>query len=606
MTAVGIAGFDFAEYVPGVAAFPALARLNTNVDISRAASPTRSFAAGFAASLEASLGASSSASTNVNLTASPDAHLGRGPDAALGTDFDADQTARFAARPYANYAARLTAASPAETEAGPSGPNWIRLLFAPDSIGWEPPNGSSEHAARQLPSQIADAQVADAQVTGTRITDAALHSLLRAKTPGRTPGNKLPLPGVEKAGSIRQTPAKRLLNLAPDFPMNFDPDKTMTALPLALAIPLVTPPLNRDAAAAPRIAGHPNSVLPGTRTLPDFEKMAAAAPNIPLAAIRRDVEEQPLESLLAVPAHVPAHVPADTRASAVPLSDAVGADSAAAHGRAPGSLVQAEPLAHAEPAEPPESAWNRLSAGPADVAFEAHLIAKTSTKTSAGTGSPEASGEEPRKPRSNGFRRSANGEETAFQPASGQALPFHETSAISATAPAPTPANTHPAPPPKVTSNPAPPAQPATEPAQPPPAGPADSAPIRELTVRVVPPGRPPVEVRVHQQQGETHVVVRTAEETTRTALRQDLPQLVAALDRAGFRAETFTPQAAGEFLAGVVSGELSGPGELSRQDSATTGQRDFPGAQSGREPEQQQQRQRGQMHAYWLEQMEE
>lgn len=488
-------------------------------------------------------------------------------------------------------------ALPGETETNPSGPNWIRLLFAPDPIEREFPNGSIERAARptpQLPNQIADAQTADVQVTRTWIADTEPRSILRAKILGQAPSNKPPLPDVEKTGmekteSIRQARAKRLPNLAPDSSMNPDTDKTMTVLPLTVSIPPAMPVPFRSDTAAPRTAGHPKLIPLRARALPDFDKMVVVAPNLSVAGIHPDGEEQPPGNLLAVPAHAP-DTSTNARSSAVPASGAEGADPTAAHLRVPGSLLEAAP------AESQGSARNRTSPEQTDVAFEAHLIAKTN----AGTASTESSGKEPPKPRSNGFGRSEDAEEMLFRPTFRQALSFHETSVISATVPAITPANTRPEPSPTVTTHTAPSAQPDTEPLRTPPTDRTDSTPVRELTVRVAPPGKPPVEVRVHQQQGETHVVVRTAEETTRSALRQDLPQLVSALDRAGFRAETFTPQAAFEFAAGAASGNPAG------QDSATTGQRDFSGAPGGREPEQQQQRQRGQMHAYWLEQMEE
>jgi hypothetical protein len=49
----------------------------------------------------------------------------------------------------------------------------------------------------------------------------------------------------------------------------------------------------------------------------------------------------------------------------------------------------------------------------------------------------------------------------------------------------------------------------------------------------------------VTQRQGEVQVVVRTADANLQNSLRQNLPELVNALDRSGFHAETFVPRTA-------------------------------------------------------------
>ena len=128
----------------------------------------------------------------------------------------------------------------------------------------------------------------------------------------------------------------------------------------------------------------------------------------------------------------------------------------------------------------------------------------------------------------------------------------------------------------------------------------ADSAPVRELAVRIAPPGRLPVDVRVHQQRGETHVVVRAGEETTRAILRQDLPRLVTALDRAGFHTETFADT---ESKASTFTGDSDNNRGSFRDSSPSDFSRNSAGnpSQSG----QHQQRHREQLHSYWLEQME-
>ena len=154
------------------------------------------------------------------------------------------------------------------------------------------------------------------------------------------------------------------------------------------------------------------------------------------------------------------------------------------------------------------------------------------------------------------------------------------------------------------------------EPAQAEPAPSAVRAHLRELTVRIAAPGGLPVDVQVNQRGGEMRVVVRTADGGMQLSLRQDLPQLVNALDRAGFRAQTFTthqaadsllaPGAAssGETLAGSSSRDLSR--DPSQDASCESGGKDSSFSSREREQQQQQQRQREHMHRGWLQQMEE
>ncbi len=155
-----------------------------------------------------------------------------------------------------------------------------------------------------------------------------------------------------------------------------------------------------------------------------------------------------------------------------------------------------------------------------------------------------------------------------------------------------------------------------------PPAASTSLAQIREVTVRIAPPGAPPVDVQVNQRQGEVHVVVRTSDDAMQLSLRQDLSQLVNALDRAGFRAETFTPNTSSEPLvrsaAETSFGNLSQNSsqyspQYSPQDSKqdSTGERGPSGnglsySSGEREQQQQQQRQREHLHHSWQDQMEE
>jgi hypothetical protein len=148
---------------------------------------------------------------------------------------------------------------------------------------------------------------------------------------------------------------------------------------------------------------------------------------------------------------------------------------------------------------------------------------------------------------------------------------------------------------------------PALPPQSEPPAS-AGLAQINQVALRLVPPGAPPVDVQFNQRQGEVHVVVRTSDETMQLSLRQDLPQLVNALDRAGFHAETFTPHASSEpqveSAAGTWFGNSSQDAKQDSPNEHSSSSRDL--SHSSGEREQQQQRQREHMHRNWLDQMEE
>lgn len=133
---------------------------------------------------------------------------------------------------------------------------------------------------------------------------------------------------------------------------------------------------------------------------------------------------------------------------------------------------------------------------------------------------------------------------------------------------------------------------------------------VREMTLRIAAPDSSTVDVQVNQRQGEVFVAVRTADQGLQASLRQDLPQLVTSLDRAGFRAETFVPHATPEGGIGATA-ELSGN---SPHDSGKESYRDTPSdwgrGASRREygspnHNQQQQDQREQTQLRWLDQME-
>jgi hypothetical protein len=143
---------------------------------------------------------------------------------------------------------------------------------------------------------------------------------------------------------------------------------------------------------------------------------------------------------------------------------------------------------------------------------------------------------------------------------------------------------------------------------------------IQEVTVRISAANTPVVDVQVQQRQGQVFVAVRTGDEGLQTSLRQDLPRLVTALDRAGFRAETYVPaMAPPPATGGDANPDASRDSSRGaaqdfrqdfRQDLPQDSQRDSRGAglDSAPSPDpsgQQQQRQRDQRHQSWLDQME-
>ncbi len=73
---------------------------------------------------------------------------------------------------------------------------------------------------------------------------------------------------------------------------------------------------------------------------------------------------------------------------------------------------------------------------------------------------------------------------------------------------------------------------------------PPSSGQTQQIDVRISQPQAPLVDLQVAQKAGQIQVVVRTSDAGLETALRQDLGTLVHSLERAGFQAETFIPNA--------------------------------------------------------------
>jgi hypothetical protein len=137
-----------------------------------------------------------------------------------------------------------------------------------------------------------------------------------------------------------------------------------------------------------------------------------------------------------------------------------------------------------------------------------------------------------------------------------------------------------------------------SEPAQ--PAAAPNAAPAQEIVLRVARAESSAVDVQVTQRAGEVYVAVRTADQALQTSLRQDLPSLVNSLERAGYHAETFTPQE----MTAPAAAASSGRSFNGRQQDAQpdTSDRNWPDPSGGRHQEQ---RQRDRQHQNWLDEME-
>jgi hypothetical protein len=122
------------------------------------------------------------------------------------------------------------------------------------------------------------------------------------------------------------------------------------------------------------------------------------------------------------------------------------------------------------------------------------------------------------------------------------------------------------------------------------------TGPVQAISVRIAQPDTPAVDVHVLQRGEQIQVDVRTPDPTAQSSLREDLGTLVNSLQRAGYRAETFTPPQPAELKA--ASAEMNSQEDRDRGES-------HPG-NSGRSSDRQpQQRQRDQRAQAWLEELE-
>ena len=149
----------------------------------------------------------------------------------------------------------------------------------------------------------------------------------------------------------------------------------------------------------------------------------------------------------------------------------------------------------------------------------------------------------------------------------------------------------------------------------------AVSAPPQEMLLRVAPPSSATgasvgnVDIRVTQRSGDLLVTVHTPDPALQANLRQDLPELVNALDHAGFEAQTFVPRAvaAAATASGFSSEQGAGGNPADTSNSGGTNSHSgnpqdassFSGPFSGQSSERQHSS-RDRQAQRWLDQIEE
>jgi len=143
----------------------------------------------------------------------------------------------------------------------------------------------------------------------------------------------------------------------------------------------------------------------------------------------------------------------------------------------------------------------------------------------------------------------------------------------------------------------------------------------QQMTLRVAPAGdaASAVDIRVTERAGQMQVTVHTPDAALEANLRQNLPELVSSLDRAGFDAQTFVPRPAGapavsSLEAGWMgsqsdasaSGGGPGSGSGNPRESGFGGQHSPAGQQFSGQNSSGQNQARDRQRQRWLEQMEE
>lgn len=142
-------------------------------------------------------------------------------------------------------------------------------------------------------------------------------------------------------------------------------------------------------------------------------------------------------------------------------------------------------------------------------------------------------------------------------------------------------------------------------------------AAVKEIAVRISAPQAPAVDVTLAQRGGQLHVAVRTADGGLQTSLRQDLGSLVNSLQRAGYRAEAFTPRdgSAAAALAAQTNSQNGGSQNGGQESDAGSGSRNGNpgdqaqssggGQQQQRQQQQQDQQSRNPRQPEWIEELE-
>jgi hypothetical protein len=145
----------------------------------------------------------------------------------------------------------------------------------------------------------------------------------------------------------------------------------------------------------------------------------------------------------------------------------------------------------------------------------------------------------------------------------------------------------------------------------------ATTAPPHEMLLRIASPSAMNggsggnVDIRVTGRGGDVQVTVHTPDAALQANLRQDLPDLVNALDRAGFEAHTFVPRTTAATASGSSFEQDAGGNQADSPNSGGTpdsrsGNAKDSGQFTGQQSFEQQHQSRDRQAQHWLEQIEE
>ena len=392
-------------------------------------------------------------------------------------------------------------------------PSWIHLFLQPDYLQ---PKLFDESTALAGPETSA---------SPGQIADALLRSMLGNNGPAVIP---ISTPLSKLAGI-----GKKVNDATPKHPASEAAHDNGLPLPIPLAAP------------AAILEHAKKDTMPAPDTNPLAISPAATAPLVPPVATA-----PPVTAIVATAPVATAPVVAATVATAQVVTAPV-APSPLATAQVAAAPVAVAPVATSPLATSPNASSAQVPAEfpnpPMELAFEARLIPKVADGDAP---APRVSGVLPLKQVAD--RREPENSAAGDDSESGG----NSANSITAIAPGTVVSSRFPAPPAPTALGPAAGSTPQVrEPAHAEPALATGGAHVRELTLRIAAPGGLPVDVQVNQRPGEMRVVVRTSDSGMQLSLREDLPQLVNALDQAGFRTETFTAhQPADSLLAPGVS----------------------------------------------------